>query len=197
MGSTPRRTRGRSSTADGRGRSGRHQRYVYCVYWVRAAHCRTLTAPDMPSALDFPSADTVREAQEALRQLRPLHAPRDEGAHVRVRAEGDAPEQAVTVPRQAFELFLDVLGQLANGNAVTIAPVQAELTTQQAADLLNVSRPYLVALLERGELPFRRVGSHRRVAAADLFAYQDRDDARRGEAMAELTAEAQRLGLGY
>lgn len=147
----------------------------------------------MAATLELPSPQTVREAQEALRRLQPLHA----ADAVHVHADDAAPDQAVAVPRHAFELFLDVLGQLANGNAVTIVPVQAELTTQQAAELLNVSRPHLIALLERGELPFRRVGSHRRIAAADVFAYRDRDDARRGAAMADLAAEAQRLGLGY
>jgi excisionase family DNA binding protein len=151
----------------------------------------------MSTTQDIPTPEAAREAETALRQLAPL-APRGRSKRaVRVRAEGSAPERAVTVPRQAFELFLEILGQMANGNAVTIVPVKAELTTQQAADLLNVSRPYLIGLLDRGELPFRRVGAHRRIAASDLFAYKRRDEAKRAEAMAELAAEAQRLGLGY
>jgi excisionase family DNA binding protein len=103
----------------------------------------------------------------------------------------------VTVPREAFELFLEILGQMANGNGVTIMPVHAELTTQQVADLLNVSRPYVVALLEAGKLPYRMVGTHRRVRVADLLEFKKKDDAEREAAIDELAAEAQKHGLGY
>ena len=104
---------------------------------------------------------------------------------------------SVAVPREAFDLFLEILGQMANGNAVTIVPVHAELRTQQTADLLNVSRPFLVKLLEDGKIPSRKVGVHRRIRAEDVIAYKHADDLRRRATLDELTAEAQKHGLGY
>ena len=116
---------------------------------------------------------------------------------MRLQAEGVPGEVTVTLPREAFDSLLEVLGQMANGNAVTIVPVHAELTTHQAAEILNVSRPYLIGLLEAGKIPHRMVGTHRRIRFTDLMAYKQQDDARRDEAVAELTRQAQDLGLGY
>lgn len=149
-----------------------------------------------PAALKLPNERASAEAQAALRALSGLTS-RKATRGLKVRAEGDGPEVAISVPREAFDLFLEILGQMANGNAVTIVPVHAELTTQQAADLLNVSRPYLVSLLDEGKIPFRLVGTHRRVKAADLLAYKTKDDEERKAAVAELSEEAEKLGLGY
>jgi excisionase family DNA binding protein len=118
------------------------------------------------------------------------------GKVVKLRAQGDK-QAEVTVPAEAFELFVSLLAELANGNAVTIVPVHAELTTQQAADLLNVSRPHLVKLLDEGHIPYRMVGTRRRVLFRDLMAYKQIDDAERKKLADELTAEAQKLGLDY
>lgn len=101
------------------------------------------------------------------------------------------------VPAAALHLFQAVLTALAAGDAVTVVSIDAELTTQQAADLLNVSRPYLVKLIETNELPARLVGTHRRVRVKDLLDYRRRDDEQRDAVLDELTAEAQELGLGY
>ena len=83
-------------------------------------------------------------------------------------------DEDLTVPREAAELLLRVLSSMAAGQPVTLIPEHAELTTQQAADLLNVSRPFLIKLLEDGHIQFRLVGTHRRVEAASLRAYQAR-----------------------
>lgn len=148
-------------------------------------------------ALKVPTPEVTEEAKEALRAFSALPSRRAPSRSVQVRSEAEGRPISATVPREAFELFLEILGQMANGNAVTIVPVHAELTTQQAADLLNVSRPFLVGLLDEGKIPSRKVGSHRRVKAPDLIAYQRRDEAERKNTLDELTAEAEKHGLGY
>ncbi len=150
-----------------------------------------MTAPAMAE----PTQEVAEEARIAIRGLAALRGKR-RSPTVRIRPDNGA-ETTVTIPGTAFDLLLEILGQMANGNAVTIVPVHAELTTQQAADMLNVSRPYLVQLLESGAIPYRRVGSHRRVRFADLMDYKRKDDAHRRAVMDELAAEAQKHGLGY
>jgi excisionase family DNA binding protein len=112
-----------------------------------------------------------------------------------VRIQGElAGDDALVVPRQAAVMLAQILGFLAKGQGVTVTPSNAMLTTQQAADFLNVSRPYLIRLLEAGQIPFERVGTHRRVAFGELMDYKGRDDQERRRAADELTQLGQELG---
>lgn len=144
-------------------------------------------APTMPSEAE------ALLAQESSRQLARLL---DEKPAVKVQilTENNT-DGVVTVPGSAMRMLVQILTEMAEGNAVTLTPIHAELSTQQAADLLNVSRPYLVQLLEQGEIPCRKVGTHRRVLLMDVMAYHQRWYAARSTALAELAAYDQELGL--
>ena len=111
--------------------------------------------------------------------------------------ENDDSEQKVVIPAAAFHLLVDILSQMAQGNAVTLIPIHAELTTQEAADILNVSRPFLIKLIETGEIICRKVGRHRRIRFEDLMSYKQRIDSDRTQALDELASQAQELNMGY
>lgn len=95
------------------------------------------------------------------------------------------------------ELIFRALVHIAKGNAVTVVPFQAELTTQEAADFLNISRPFLIQLLENEKIPFRKVGRHRRILFEDLMKYKERSKTKSRKIREQLTDEAQSLDIGY
>jgi excisionase family DNA binding protein len=115
---------------------------------------------------------------------------------VRIEPENE-PEESISIPVTAFRLLNGILIEMAKGNAVTLIPVHAELTTQQAAQILNVSRPFLIEQLEKSVIPYRKVGTHRRVMFKDLMEYKQTMDRNRVNALEELSAIDQELGLGY
>lgn len=138
----------------------------------------------------LPSADDAELAAEASRQLsRTKH----EGTELCVQVGSET----LRLPKAVGDLLYHLLNEMAQGNAVTIIPVHAELTTQEAADYLNVSRPYLIRLLEEGKLQFSMVGTHRRIKFSDLAAYRKTAEESRKKMMEELAAQAQELGMGY
>lgn len=104
-------------------------------------------------------------------------------------------EEPVELPAGVVTVLRDLLVFMARGHGITMFPRLAELTTMQAADMLNVSRPYLVKLLESGDIPYRYVGRHRRVRMEDVLEYKEAIDRRREAILDELVAESQELGL--
>jgi excisionase family DNA binding protein len=143
-----------------------------------------------------PTRDDVVLAEESGRKLAVhLVGPETPGAVVRLEVEGMTEE--LRLPPTALRLLVRILSELGQGNAMTLTPLRAELTTQQAADLLNVSRPHVVKLLDEGSIPSRKVGSHRRVLLEDVLAYKQDTLARRHAALDELVALGQELGMGY
>ena len=142
--------------------------------------------------LHVPSREEALDADRALRAI-----DNGDGAALMVHAARrvDAPE--VALPVEARALLLRILGHMANGDAVTVVPMQAEVTAQQAAEILGVSRPFLIRLIDDGKVACRMVGTHRRVPLADLLAFKKANKADRRALAAELTGEAQELGLGY
>ena len=109
--------------------------------------------------------------------------------------DDDSPGSTLKLPASAVGLLVRILEVMARGNAVTLIPVHAELTTQEAADMLNISRPSLIQLLDEGKIEFRRVGTHRRVRFEALMNYKRRADAERLAVLEELAAYDQELGI--
>ena len=143
-----------------------------------------------------PTEADARLAGESSRQLATHKIGRRSSIRIQILGDGQSAE-TIGVPASAFRLFLHLLTEMSQGNAVTLIPTHAELTTQQAADLLAVSRPYVVKLLDEGKIPSRTVGKYRRVRFDDLMVYKRKDDDARAKILDQLTAEAQELGMGY
>jgi excisionase family DNA binding protein len=141
-----------------------------------------------------PTAEVSALAADASRRLfRVIGADTRETCVVRFE---NAPDDPVVLPASAVRLLGALLVELAKGNAVTLMPHHAELTTQEAADLLNVSRPFLIGLLEADQLPHHKVGTHRRVRFSDLMTYKRRRDSESETALRELAALSQDMKLG-
>jgi|SRR6266850_1886155 len=146
--------------------------------------------------LDEAVAPSEKDAKLALESSRRLAPYVDDNLEVQIPEKGRKREKLV-IPAAAVRLLMNILTEMSRGNAVTLIPIHAELTTQQAADLLNVSRPFLVKLLEEKKLGYRKVGTHRRILFKDLIEYKKRSDMDRGRALDELVAEAQKHRMGY
>lgn len=141
-----------------------------------------------------PSARVIEVAARALDGIRSYLRNHPDGPdEVRVKVT-DGSQEELAVPREAVVMLARVLSHLADGHSVAVLPAETQLTTQQAADALNVSRPFLIRLLESGEIRYRMVGSHRRVDLLSLLDYKRRDDARTLRASNELSTLDEELG---
>ena len=146
---------------------------------------RTDTDPTVPYDQD---ARLARDASRALEQHRANES-------LRVQAGEGGQKVTVDLPPAASKLIFQLLEEMGKGHAVTLLPTDTEITTQQAADLLDVSRPFLVGMIDKGELPARMVGNQRRLPLAEVLAYKATNRAKRLEALREMSAHDQELGL--
>ena len=146
-----------------------------------------------PDALSEEERSALREQ---LRQVPVGTGDEEQMGPVTLRIEG-TPGVTISLPGAAAGALLSLLSDLAEGRTVSIADADEELTTREAAELLNVSRPHLTDLLKEEEIPSHKVGSHHRVYRRDVLAYKARRRRQSEEAMQELTRLSQELGLGY
>jgi excisionase family DNA binding protein len=150
-----------------------------------------ITHPALPAILPSEAeAGIAKETSRLLASRLRKGAP----MHLRI-LDDDATQATVKLPAPAVRLLLRILEEMARGNAVTIIPVHAELTTQEAADILNISRPSLIQLLKEGKIEYRRVGTHRRVKFEALMRFKRKADEARRAALDDLAAYDQELGI--
>jgi excisionase family DNA binding protein len=144
-----------------------------------------------------PGAIDSEQAARAVQRIKDYLQRNPDEQTIRVQAElgGELGGEALVLPRPAVSLLAYILSQAAAGRGVSVMPSHAELTTQQAADLLNVSRPYLIGLLEAGTIPFKLVGRHRRVRWDDLMDHKRETEAQSRAAADELADLGQELGI--
>lgn len=148
----------------------------------------------VPFDNSFPSEEEATRARDSAHALAQLLSRQKTLA---VNAAGATPNEPIAIPDAAARLLVEILNKLGQGEGVAIVPIRAELSTQEAAEVLNVSRPFVIKLIEEKQLPCRMVGTHRRILLSDLMSYKRAVDAKRLEVLGELSAQAQDLNMGY
>lgn len=148
----------------------------------------------MEAVLERPTPQEQKVASESLFSFTAAVAKRSsDEVKIKIQESGEF----ITIPKKALQLLSFILSNMAEGKAISLIPSDSEVTTQQAADMLNVSRPHIVKLLEQGTIPFKKVGSHRRILLEDIFRYEAEQKERRKENLRFLAEQAQALNLGY
>jgi excisionase family DNA binding protein len=151
------------------------------------------------SALEtlIPSPEDREKAEKAFQGVASILKAANKSSSLSLTFAKNDKQSTVEIPATAFAMFEEILRRMSEGEAITLIPQNKYFTTQESADFLNVSRPYVVKLLEKGEIPFVKIGKHRRIKAADLFAYARKQNMRTEESLAELAKIAQDLDMGY
>lgn len=139
-----------------------------------------------------PSQEDTEKAKAFSRMLARDHAPES-----RVTLQRESDEEAIEIPHTVFNVLMKVLAIMSEGKAFALIPMDEELTTQQAADFLNVSRPYLNKIIDLGEISHRKVGRNRRIKFSDLLEYKQQQETKSKAALQDLADEAQELNMGY
>jgi excisionase family DNA binding protein len=144
-------------------------------------------APVLPSETEAALArETSRVLAARMQDVDPME--------IRILGYG-APEETLKLPAPAVRLLLRILEEMARGNAITLIPLHAELTTQEAADILNISRPTLIQLLDEKKIKFRRIGTHRRIPFEAVMEYKRKTRAERQVAIDEFVSYNEELGI--
>jgi excisionase family DNA binding protein len=146
-------------------------------------------------ALQTQILPTPTEAKQAEETSRLLSSRLRSKTPLRLRVVGAPEDETVILPASALKMLVGILDEMGRGNTVTVIPVHAELTTQEAADMLNISRPSLIQMLDEGRIEFRKVGTHRRVRFESVMAYKRKVHAERLAALNELAAYDQEIGI--
>ena len=149
----------------------------------------------MPDTLLTNTLPTQTEAKQAEETSRVLSSRLRSKTPLRLRVVGAPEDETLVIPASAVKMLVGILDEMGRGNTVTVIPVHAELTTQEAADMLSISRPSLIQLLDEGKMEFRKIGTHRRVRFESVIAYKRRLHAERLAALRELAAYDQEIGI--
>lgn len=144
----------------------------------------------------LPSAEEAAIAKASSQELSAFIATKHETLPLSI-TDSEGVKHDVEMPVTALKLLVNVLTELGDGNTVKLIPIHAELTTQEGADMLNISRPTFIKLLDEEKIPYHHTGNRRKVKFVDVKTYQERLEAQRRATLDELSALDQELGLGY